>query len=123
MGVASAGTSGFGGRPVLPRRPRSDRSVLLQSAWAQQHKPPLTSEPGRHGTWDAVGNILPDSKQCGRAACSGAPALSACFHRTLFSLERQADMAAQTQMCDRRFLKKGRGTCLSRETTNSICCQ
>lgn len=51
------------------------------------------------------------------------PALSACFHRTLFSLERQADMAAQTRMCDRRFLKKGRGTCLSRETTNSICGQ
>lgn len=34
MGVASAGTSGSGGRPVLPCGPCSDRGALLQSVGA-----------------------------------------------------------------------------------------
>lgn len=126
MGGASGESGGSGGRPVLPCRLWPDRWRSFRTlGWSS-----TTTDSGAWQTWylgrggehRCMGHILPDGERGGRAGrCS--PALSPCFQRTPFSLEMQTRVAAQTRVCDRRFLKKGRGSCLSRENSNGTCSQ
>lgn len=70
---------------LFSRVARAQTEVLSCRAWAQQHWPPLTSEPGRHGTWDAVGNVLPDSERSGRAARRSPCPFSLFSQNTVFT--------------------------------------